>query len=349
MRKLESMQKCNIRVGLSVGLLLGAAFANAAQAGVVLSEQGSLQRGDRRLTNNEYYDTFTFDGTAGQRILIELGSVEFDTYVMLTFPGGEIIQNDDAGDTEHSFIRAALPEDGTYEVTVTSYEADETGGYNVNVTSDDTGSASVQSGSLAEGDETLENGEFFDTFSIQGQAGQRVEIRLGSDDFDTFLMLENPDGSVLENDDVYEESSNSALRAVLPAGGEYLVHVTSYDADETGDYRLVIDQIAVRGTTEKGRLQEGDETLESDEFVDTYTIDASQGEVLDILLVSSDFDPYVIVTAPNGDQYDTDDLEIGSSPAGIRMPLTQDGTYEIMVTSFESGESGQYYLSIGRE
>lgn len=334
---------------LAATAIVGLLPMDVSQAEVIISEQGALEAGDRRLQGNEFYDAYTFRGVAGQRIMIELESSDFDTYLILGFPGGESIENDDAGDVMRSYIRAALPEDGTYEVTVTSYNAAETGRYSLRVTSDDTGRGIVERGSLTPQDGALANGEFYDTFRIQGQAGQRLEVRLGSDDFDTYLMLEHPDGSVLENDDVFENSSNSALRTVIPAGGEYLVHVTSYEAAETGDYRLVIDQIDVRGSTEKGRLQEGDETLDSGEFVDSYTVNLAQGEILDVLLVSADFDPYVIIRDPNGSQYDSDDLEIGLNPAGMRLPAKFGGNYEVLVTSSAPGESGQYYLSIGRE
>jgi hypothetical protein len=284
LQKAESM--CRLSHGVLAVSLLILSLANASRAAEVLVEEGALQQGDRRLANDEYYDTFTFYGEAGERILIELSSVEFDTYLMLSFPGGEIIQNDDAGDTQHSFIRAALPEEGTYEVTVTSYEGGETGRYALEVTSDDTGRGQVANGNLSRNDTKLENGEYYDTYTIQGVAGQRLEIRLASDDFNTYLMLEQPDGSVLQNDDVYSSSTNSALRAVIPAGGEYLVHVTSYAPNETGDYRLVIDQIDVRGFTRKGRLQNSDETLQTGEFVDTFEIDAVSSQILDVLLES---------------------------------------------------------------
>jgi hypothetical protein len=316
----------------------------------ILVEQGTLQPGDRRLDANEYYDVFTFEGQAGQRILIELDSDDFDPYLMLQFPGGELVQNDDSSNASQSLIRAAIPETGTYEITVTSFAGLETGNYSLAVSSDDSGFASVEEGSLAEGDGTLDNGEYYDTFSIDGQAGQRLEIRLASDEFDPYLMLESPDGSLIEHDDLTETADNCVIHAIIPAGGEYLVHVTSFAADETGAYRLVINQYSVPGTTEKGRLQNGDATLEeTGEFYDSYTVEGRRGEVLDLLVASTDFDPYVIVVAPDGTQYDNDDAELSLTHAGLRLLIDQNGTYEIMVTSYEEGEAGQYYLSIGKQ
>lgn len=329
--------------------LLVLVLASSTDGTEILSVQGSLQRGDRRLRNNEYYDEYIFEGRAGQRIIIEVDSMDFDTWVILRFPGGESVQNDDHGDRQHSLVRAALPEDGTYSVSVTSLEGLETGDYNLTVHSDDSGSAIVHDESLARGDRKLDNGEYCDTYPIQGEAGQRLELRLLSDEFTTYLILEDPDGSVIQDHDDTETTNDSAIRTVLPSSGEYLVHVTSLNPGDIGGYRLVVDHTSPPATTEVGNLGVGDEILETGEYFDIFTVDGRQGEVMDVWVVSNEFDPYVMIVAPNGDKLETNALEVEATAAGIRMTLAETGEYKIYVTSDQDLEVGKYYLSIVRE
>lgn len=110
---------------------------------------GSLDAGDDTLESGEYVDHFRFTGRRGQRVAVELTSSAFDAYTILTTPGGDQQDNDDARDGTHdSRLDTVLAEDGEYEVMVTSYAPGETGSYRFSV-SPSQGSprqASVQGG-----------------------------------------------------------------------------------------------------------------------------------------------------------------------------------------------------------
>ncbi|HVL41778.1 MAG TPA: PPC domain-containing protein, partial [Brevundimonas sp.] len=110
---------------------------------------GSLDAGDDTLESGEYVDHFRFTGRRGQRVAVELTSSAFDAYTILTTPGGDQQDNDDARDGTHdSRLDTVLAEDGEYEVLVTSYAPGETGSYRFSV-SPSQGSprqASVQGG-----------------------------------------------------------------------------------------------------------------------------------------------------------------------------------------------------------
>ncbi len=76
-------------------------------------------------------------GHQDQHVAIDLRSSAFDTYLIFKDPAGEQTENDDSddgGDTGHSSIEADLTEAGTYQVMVTSYEAD--GGHAYSLTID---------------------------------------------------------------------------------------------------------------------------------------------------------------------------------------------------------------------
>ncbi len=94
---------------------------------------GSLAAGDETLGSGEYVDTWRFTGRRGQRVAVELTSSAFDAYTMLVTPSGEQFDNDDGEDGTDSRQQLVLPEDGEYEVRVTSYRPGETGSYRFSV------------------------------------------------------------------------------------------------------------------------------------------------------------------------------------------------------------------------
>ncbi|MEM9447004.1 MAG: tetratricopeptide repeat protein [Cyanobacteria bacterium P01_E01_bin.6] len=80
--------------------------------------------------DGSYYATHTFAGIAGESITINLTSNDFDTYLLLQSPTGDVIAQDDdgAGDT-NSRITLTLPTTGIYILIINSYAANETGIY----------------------------------------------------------------------------------------------------------------------------------------------------------------------------------------------------------------------------
>lgn len=97
---------------------------------------------------------------------------------------------------------------------------------------------------------------------------------------------------------------------------------------------------------ERGRLQKGDDRLPSGEFADVYTFVGRPGQRAVIELQSDDFDPYVFVRSPSGEQFDNDDFGGDSRRSLLSLDLTEDGSYNVTVTSYAQGESGAYSLSI---
>jgi hypothetical protein len=61
-----------------------------------------------------------------------------------------------------------------------------------------------------------------------------------SDDFDTYLILKDPHGGQVENDDADESPGHSHIEQDLGEAGVYSVLVTSFEPGATGAYRLEI-------------------------------------------------------------------------------------------------------------
>lgn len=82
----------------------------------------------------KYTDIWTFHGVSGRVVAVDVASSEFDTYVQIKSPDGQIlVENDDAvGDFgTDSRVTTALAQTGAHQVIVTSYEPYETGAYEV--------------------------------------------------------------------------------------------------------------------------------------------------------------------------------------------------------------------------
>lgn len=106
-------------------------------------------------------------------------------------------------------------------------------------------------GRLERGDRTLDSdGSYYDTFSINGSAGQQLRIELSSSDFDTYLILLNPSGQpVGENDDRRQGDSNSTLNVTLERSGEYQIIANAYDNRGQGNYSLTVVDLGSTGDT----------------------------------------------------------------------------------------------------
>jgi hypothetical protein len=288
-------------------------FASSAAGGAsggtkgTQSYSGRLEKGDEQLSSNEYYDSYTFQAAAGETVVVDLRSGDFDPFLILMSPTDKDTQNDDYdGSSSHSRIEKILDESGEWRVVVTSYEAGETGAYDVTIeTSGDgvapatVGGTQYESGRLASGDYELSSGEYYDSYTVSGSAGDQIVLDLRSSEFDPYLILITPSEEQFENDDYEGDASRSMISLSLPESGQYEVIVTTYKPGESGVYDLKIDWPEISYTsgdrTEYGTLAVGDERLESGEYVDGFEFQGLPGQRVTLELSSSEFDTYLIL------------------------------------------------------
>jgi hypothetical protein len=393
----------------------GAAHAQQQlQPGTPVS--GTLRQGDETLDSGEFVDTWTFQGRAGDRVSIAMTSSEFDPYLILSGPGDFSEQNDDGADGDTAAaLDVRLPADGTYRVRATSYQSGEHGRYALTLRSGGrttTPAATVRGptvgvggnvasqlsrpravptrelqpgetvrDALERGDMTLTSGEFYDSWRFTARRGQTYTVRQSSSDFDSYLVVRGPGGLSEDNDDDpgRRGSRDSAVTFTAPADGEVQISSTSYTSGETGRYSVTLEQGGqvyadqrgangryadspeaqpARATSEPaplrvgdsrdGRLGQGAPTLTSGEYVNSFSLNGRRGQQLDLRLTSSDFDPYLQITGPDGfSAFNDDDADqSGSRDSRLIVTLPADGTYQVSATSYQSGESGRYRLSV---
>ena len=96
---------------------------------------------------------------------------------------------------------------------------------------------------------SLRYGSYVVAYSLDLTAGDRIEITLCSDDFDSYLYLVDTDYYVVaENDDGWSNSSCSAfygelIRQLIPATGTYYIVATSHGASQTGNFTLNVKML----------------------------------------------------------------------------------------------------------
>ena len=393
-----------VGVGGSIADRIGASARrgqnNVLQPGATVRE--ALERSDSRLSTGEYADGWRFRARRGQTYTLTLQSGDFDAYLVARGPGGLSEDNDDdpgsRGSTD-SAITFTAAADGEVQVSATTFEAGETGAYSLTleeggqVYAEERGSngrygrgpepdrsqpaptgapirvGETRDGRLGQGARTLSSGEYVNTFTLRGRRGQELDLRLSSGEFDPYLQIEGPGGFSAFNDDDADaqDSRDSRLIVTLPADGTYEIAATSYEAGESGRYRLSVgDGSSYRpqpqpnaprgqgpgtggslriGDTIGGALQAGDDTLDSGEYVDTFTFQGRRGQRVAAELTSSAFDAYIMLTTPSGEQIENDDGDDGTN-SSLDTALAEDGEYTVAVTSYEAGETGSYRFSV---
>lgn len=125
--------------------------------------------------------------------------------------------------------------------------------------------------------------------------------------------------------------SGSGARPISPSGGS--------------------DRPSNRGNSllqETGNLSTSSQVLASDNsFYNIHTFSGRAGQVVEISLSSREFDTYLGLLDPNGQEVgQNDDVSEGNTNSFLRVTLPSNGTYQIFVNGFDRNNLGRYNLSV---
>lgn len=326
----------------------------------------SLDRNDRPNPTRlgSYSDDYRLVGlNPGQQATIDLVAINnsFDTYVQLinASTGQVIAFDDDSGEGLNSRLTFTATAGVEYAVRVTSFNINAIGDYRLSVTPASTiagslsGSGSL-SGRLSSTDfvNPTRFNTFRDDYRLTGvTAGQQIRINL-TGDFDSYLQLVNAaTGEVLSFNDDANGTLNSELAFTVQDGNNYLVRVTSYDAQETGSYTLATTTLATAAIaldqTVVGTLsnRDPDNPLRPGAFRDDYQLTgATAGQQIRINLSSEVFDTYLSVLV-NGVEIANDDDSGDGLNSELVLTVQANTTYTIRATSYADFATGTYRLT----
>ena len=101
----------------------------------------------------------------------------------------------------------------------------------------------THTGTLEAGDDIQPtDSSFQDPYTFSTKEGYQIDIQMTSTAVDSYLILSDPQGNkVGENDDAAEGSNDARISLVAPSSGTYTVLANTYQAGETGAYTLTIN------------------------------------------------------------------------------------------------------------
>lgn len=323
---------------------------------------------------------YRFEGRDDDVLTITLESDDFDAFLTLLGPDGtELTSDDDGAGGQNARITAfVLPADGVYTILVDSYNRISTGSYRLalagvsaspspapTTTLMPTATPPAEAQRIQAGDSlsgALTRQMPSAAFVFSGSAGEVFTITLTSDDFDTFLTLQDTAGNVLATDDDRAGNFNARIEAfALPADGDYTILAGSYNGAGVGDFTLTLARAEIQTSPTPtaapptpeapgARLEIGATaagTLTSAGPVERYTFEGRAGLVVTITLASTDFDAYLILENAEGVALAADDDSAGGSDARIAaFALPADGLYTIVAGSYTNMGVGDFTLTL---
>ena len=301
-------------------------------------------------------DSFTFSGTAGDRVMIAgaMTSGLLDPQVRLYGPDGIMLCQAYSGSGGMAEINdCPLPSNGTYTILFADYYYSETGNYGLYLQrlNNPESYTVLAYGQSTGGDISIvpEMG----TYTFSGEAGERVLINmavtLGT--LDPQIRLYRPDGTLLCSASYSNGGSAEINNCPLPDTGTYTLLVNDLGDTETGTYRIYLQRLT--GALNPTPLSFGlpttaDITLAAE--MDTYTFSASVGDrVLVNMAVSSGLlDPFIRLFGPDGTPV-CQAQNASSGAAEINdCPLPATGTYQLLAGDYGSTETGNYGIFLQR-
>ena len=213
-----------------------------------------------------FFDAYQFTANATTGLAIDLRSQLFDASLLLYQRQSNgtlrlIAADDDTGGlgegtvaNTDALLLTVLPGSGEYVVFVTSSddEPNATGAYTLRLQGNaiqPIGIGSVLNASISTTDLKTSGGDYLDAYWFAGVQGEGVEIRLNSNDFDSYVSISRNSGEFLADDDNSGGNGDSLLRSTLPETGLYVLLATPYAVDVTGAYSLSLERLNTLSVT----------------------------------------------------------------------------------------------------
>ena len=123
---------------------LGVASGATATGGVLPGTVGQIMRGqtmsgqlsanDPKLSDGSVYQAWTYIGTAGETVTVEVTSSDFDAYALIQDGSGtKLADNDDGGGGTNARITFTLPYSGAYRLIANTYRQGSFGAFALTV------------------------------------------------------------------------------------------------------------------------------------------------------------------------------------------------------------------------
>lgn len=179
-----------------------------------------------------------------------------------------------------------------------------------------------------------------DFYGFQAKAGDLIQAKLDSNDFDCVIRLFDSQGQLVTQNDDSRDSKNSQIKHMVTRNGSYRWQIGSLGNGGGGEYRIEFDEIKLKQLTvanpQRSTLFTGG--------TEYWSLEGKKGQRVYLNVQSDDFDPQVAIYGPDGYRYDHNDSGgIGeSSLLAIELPAT--GRFTVWVSSRRDG--GNYRIRV---
>lgn len=372
------MQSKPLYLAAAIATVLAMGTAQAQSVTPIRNGQtveGRLTRNSPKESDGSAYALYHYRGNAGDRILVEMQSGEFDTFLTVgsrTNEGcGDCRRNDDGGEGTNSRLRYTLPANGQVQIRAGALGDDDLGRYSLKVSALPAAEpvrpqpleiGREVSGVLSESSPVFNEGYAYQLWTLQGAPNQTLVVRMKSENLDSMLqygLLNGSDFSKESEDDDGGQGLNSRLRITLDAQGRGFIRATTAQTDQYGRYTISamapaparpprVSDIDI-GNSTRGKL-DGNSNVDPDDdrVFDVYRIKGRAGQRLQVRLDSDDFDAMLRWGIFNGSEFildSEDDDGGGGTNSRLTVTLDASGQGRIVVTSVRGGE-GNYTLSV---
>lgn len=234
-------------IALSNSVLAQAAFPQSWRSPHVLQQSNErLNLQEQGYLNRSDHHTHEFWGEMNQTVNISVSSTEFDTYLELYDRNGRLIAENDDAEGTNSQLQMRLPNAGTYTLVVRGFSANDYGYYSLNIRSNSNVSPHPNQPVSPRRGEWRETNHLFAGDVIQhrfsARAGESLSIRTESREFDTYLVVYDPNGVRLAENDDSDGSTNSRIQLQARQSGEYIAEVRGFSTVMEGDYVLIVNE-----------------------------------------------------------------------------------------------------------
>ena len=222
---------------------------------------------------------------------------------------------------------------------------------------------STTTGKLTLADCQVNDGSFVDFFTVTTPGTNTYLFEQESSAFDPYILLLGTDYFVIaENDDATATTTNSRIKAILPAGdfivaansiapsslnslltGNYTVH-SSITTDPVSNCE---DAFVVKGITTQQSLQTSDCSA-SGLLSDVYIIFLNTGQTVTVTMTSSAIDSYLQLfeLRTNAIVAQNDDIDATTKNASLSFTAQNFGYYIINARTTATGVTGAYTLTV---
>lgn len=218
-----------------------------------------------------------------------------------------------------------------------------------------TPNGSAVSGVLSDNSNVLESdNSFFDAYTFDAQQGQQISIDMVSQDLDAYLILLDPNGRDIAQDDDGGNGTNARLVTTAASSGTYTILANSYGVGEVGEYRLQVSANNASSANarlllqEEGYLGQGALVLQSDgSLYQEHSFYGEAGQQVTVTMESDDFDTYLILIGPNEQVIEqNDDIGPSNFNSAITVTLPTTGTYRAIANAYDSTGRGRYSIRV---